>query len=68
MSRMCLYPNCEVDPRCRTKDEYFSHSSYATMVCSSVGDEDHKWICDAHWDLLEFLKSSDVLKFDVTLK
>ncbi len=49
------------------EDEYFQHSTYLASECDGP-DGEHRWLCDDHHDLVEFIKSSDVLKFDVRLK
>jgi len=65
----CLYPRCEALPKCHYegRGEYSGdHFSYEPGSCSELDYEyaTHKWICDEHWDLLQFIKDSDVLEFD----
>ncbi len=70
----CLYPKCKQVPTCRAEDpEYSYHDSHGRGYPRSENGGcpspfDHKYICDDHWDLLNFIRDSDIIQFDVQLR
>jgi len=60
----CRYATCENVPRCRRKNPdycpYDGHSEDIRDGCNPFKEyewEDHCWICDEHYRLLEFIRN-----------
>lgn len=66
----CLYKDCVEVPSCRQENPDYSPCGDHYTVKGECTDylTDHKWICDKHWDLLEFLRVSGVLDLEVKVK
>lgn len=65
-SGKCIYPKCELEARCRAENSRYdgAHSDYY-KECPDGSGYGHKFICDTHHDLLEFLRLSGALEFEV---
>jgi hypothetical protein len=70
----CLYPDCKEVPTCRAEDPEYSYHEYHGRGWPKSEDGKcpspfaHKYVCDKHWDLVQFLKAAEVFTIDVTLK